>query len=152
MSSSFQINEHALDKEWVEQPELFYNYAKKLADARKNYEQKKAEKEVVIAELSRKIRINPEKYGMEKITEKGIENSVTLQPEYINVTHEVIEAKHKVDVYQAGVDALEHKKKALESLVYLHGQNYFSSPREKSLSSKDALEDMKIKNKKKRHE
>ena len=41
----------------------------------------------------------------------------------------MISTKHKVDVLQVVVDALDHRKKALENLVTLHGMSYFASPK-----------------------
>lgn len=125
----FEIDEHRLDSEWVRQPAVYYRYAVKLADARTAYEQAKAARDVTVAELDREIRTHPEVYGVAKITEGVVEKTVLLQPEYQKAIAEVIDAKHQMDMLQAAVDTLEHRKRALENLVSLHGQNYFSTPR-----------------------
>jgi hypothetical protein len=40
----------------------------------------------------------------------------------------MLRAKDRVNKVEAVVTALDHRKKALENLVYLHGQSYFSAP------------------------
>lgn len=134
------IDENALDEEWVNHPTKFHKYALRLANAKTMLAESKASLDVVEAEISLRVRKNPLKYGMDgKITEAVINATVLLNPKYQEALTEVTNAKHKVDILQAAVDALEHKKRALENLVTLHGQSYFASPR----VSKEAGEAMK---------
>jgi hypothetical protein len=124
----FAIDEHRLDKEWVNQPTLFFTWARKLADARQQLEEAKASLDVVYAELDNAIRERPGKYGLEKITESAIKQLIPSQAPYAEALAAVNTTKHRVDVLQAAVTALEHRKRALENLVDLHGQNYFAEP------------------------
>jgi hypothetical protein len=138
------IDETLLDEEWIKQPKLFYKHACRLAETRtrvddiKNQlEIQKTEVENVKAHLDMSIRNNPEEYNISgKVTEAAIKNVVSVQPEckraidvYNELQKELIQAKNDSDVLQALVSALDHKKTALENLVKLHGQNYFSTPR-----------------------
>ena len=58
-----------------------------------------------------------------------IGKAIILAEEYQYAQKLVFIAKHRVDVLSGAVTALDHRKKALENLVDLHGRNYFSTPR-----------------------
>lgn len=127
--SFVEIDQDALDKEWVRQPKLYMRYATKLAVAEDELARAKAAVEVVKAEVERDIRSDPGKYKMVKVTESAIEARVLVSKPHQEALEEYHKAKHEVDCLKAACKALDHKKAALENLVYLHGQNYFSSPR-----------------------
>lgn len=124
-----EINEFELDKEWIKQPATYHKYATKLAEAKYRLEEAKAQTELVKAELSSEIRNNPNEYGLAKITESVVASTILTQDEFKSVHAELLDQKHQVDLLQAVVTSLDHRKRALESLVSLHGQDYFSSPR-----------------------
>lgn len=128
-SEFFDLDMHRLDEEWLRQPRLYHDYAVKLADARATWERAKAAREVVQAELDRDARRSPSLFGLDKVTEPAVEKAVLLHKRYQKANEEVIIAKHEMDVLQAAVDTLEHKKKALENMVSLHGRDYFAVPR-----------------------
>lgn len=136
------IDQNKLDREWTDQPKRFYDYAIKLADARADQERSKVELDLAVAELDQAIRQEPERFGIEKITEAAVKNAILMTPRYAKYMKKVIAAKHRVDVLQAAVTALDHRKRALEKLVDLHGQNYFSEPRAKgeNRQAMDAVE------------
>tara|TARA_R110000824_G_scaffold89967_1_gene220153 strand:+ start:742 stop:1227 length:486 start_codon:yes stop_codon:yes gene_type:complete len=124
-----EINEFELDKEWIQQPSTYHKYATKLAEAKHRLEESKAQTELVKAELSSEIRNNPNEFGIAKITETVVASTILTQDEFKSVQAELFDQKHQVDLLQAVVTSLDHRKRALESLVSLHGQDYFSSPR-----------------------
>lgn len=123
----FDINQNLLDKEWLNQPRFFFRYARQLADARRDYEAAKANLKVVQADADKKERRKAQ-IKEQKMTEAAINQSVLRRPDYRDAEQAVFTAKHRVDVMEAVVNALDHRKKALENLVRLHGQNYFSKP------------------------
>jgi len=126
----FDIDINNLDKEWINQPKIFFKYASELADVRRRLEEAKAELDVVKASLDKAIRENPASFGLpEKITETLISNTIIQQSEYQEALKIYRIRKHKVDILQAAVTALDHRKSALERLVSLHGQNYFAAPK-----------------------
>lgn len=130
--SPVAIDETRLDHEWVHQPEAFYAAAADLAKSRHKVAEAKAGLDVAEALMSRKVRAAPDKYGLSASPTVGaIDGAVKLSAEYAEAVDKLNRAKFRQDMCQALVDALDHKKKALESLVYLHGQNYFSTPKEK---------------------
>lgn len=131
----FELNANRLDKEWIDQPKIFYSYAEKLANARDKLERKKARLDVIYAETDKAIRESPKDYGIEKVTEPVVANCVLLQDRYAEALTILNRTKHEVNICAAVVEALDHRKKALENLVSLHGQNYFAPPQAPSNSN-----------------
>lgn len=142
MDKSFlQIDQHALDTEWLNQPTLYFDYSSKLADARKDHDESKSKLDITYAEMDAAIRSDPEEYGLEKITEGAIKSAIQQHEDYQVAEEDLRDCKHTVDVLSAAVSALDQRKRALESLVSLHGQNYFSEPRT-SKAGHDAIEEV----------
>lgn len=135
-----EIDQMRLDEEWVGQPRLYLKYAKLVADARRDLDMAKGEFDLTKAELDKDIRTSPEEYDIEKVSEKAIENCIVTQKRYVAANNAVIEAKHAVDVFSAFERALDHRKRALENLVDLHGQSYFATPRASGTNSEDMQE------------
>jgi signal transduction protein with GAF and PtsI domain len=129
--SFFAIDPNRLDEEWIEHPRRYHQLAMELADARAEHERAKASLEVIAAEIDRSVRLRPEDYGFEKVTEKIVENTVVLQDKHKTARRRLLDAKHAVDVAQVAVDTMEHKKKALENAVQLFLSDYWSKPRER---------------------
>lgn len=125
----FKPDKNNLDEEWVNQPAMYLEYALKLADAKAEHDRAKANLEVVMAEEDLQIRRHPEDYGLEKITEKIVESTVLLQSKVSVASEKLIKTKHKVDILQAYVYALENRKKSLENLVQLRLAEYYAEPK-----------------------
>lgn len=123
------IDESALDVEWLEQPLLMMRYTTKLADAKKEVMEIKDKIAVERAKLDRKIRKDPDKFKLEKITEAGVLSAIASQETYKKLNTELIEAMYEVDMIKGVVDAVQHRKDALQDLVKLHGQQYFAGPK-----------------------
>lgn len=141
--NDFQIDPHALDQEWLRQADLYHGYAVRLADARKHYETTKAEQEREDANLMRDIRESPADYGLDKITEAAVAACIQSNKGHCEGVQKLINAKHRIDLLQADVNALDHKRRALENLVELHGQDYFSEPRVRTAAGAAGVESIK---------
>lgn len=153
------IDETRLDEAWVHQPKLYFKYADQLAEARNRVDELKREEELSKAELEEAkaqldsaIRSEPERFGMSgKVTEGAIKSVMLLQPEYKDandayneVQKKSMEAKNEVRLLEALVSSLDQKKVALENLVRLHGQSYFSVPKaEDSEASREYSKQLK---------
>ena len=127
--SDFEINEYALDKEWLKQPPTVERYAREEAEAKLRYTESKNRLEVVKAEVALSVRQDPQAYGFDKATDKLVEALVSADERCKRAQQELAEAKHEADILQGGCNALEHKKKALENLVTLHISGYYSNPK-----------------------
>jgi len=124
----FDIDENDLTGEWLRHVRLYERAATDLASRRADHEQLKSEKELVVADLDHEVRRDPIKFGLEKATEKSIDNAVVRSRLYQDVQTRLLKAKHDVDIFQAKVDTLEHRKKALENMVSLFLAGYFTAP------------------------
>jgi hypothetical protein len=136
----FDLDVNNLDQEWADQARFYFHFAKKLADARRDQEQARVVKEIAKAELKEAtaelelaIRRDPQKYGVDKLTESAVEKTAILQPRYkevqkafFNTQRDEIKAQHHADVMKAKVEGLDHRKYALTNLTSLDARNYFS--------------------------
>lgn len=141
MKSFVEIDQNALDEEWVEQPKMYHLWATKLAKAKAKVAAKKAALDLAEAESRRRIRKNPAKYGVPKLTDATLKAAATLHPHYQAALAEYNSARYKQDVYEAAVKALEHRKAALQDLVFLWGQSYFAGKMKTSVSTDSGVRD-----------
>jgi hypothetical protein len=123
------IDGESLDLEWLHQPALMMRYTQNSARRRKELEEARQSLDVAKAEADKMIRTNPDKYGIEKMTETVVANAVLKEKGYQQAYTEYLEAKYESDMAQGAVNAFEHRKSALENLVRLYGQQYFSGPK-----------------------
>jgi hypothetical protein len=141
MEGDFQIDENRLDDEWVLQPRLHFKYGAELANARLELDRAKSEAEVCKAEFDQAIRLNPDHFGLSKITETVVASTIVRQPKMREVNERVAKLKHKVDVMQAAVSAMDHRKSALGKLVDLFLADYYAKPKASSASGREATEE-----------
>lgn len=126
--TDLKIDETSLDVEWLDQPVLFMKYAKHSAEKDKEKDEAKEQLELCKAELDKEIRSFPDRFGIEKITDKVVENTILLQPDYKEASANFIQARFEWMVAKGAVDAFNQRKEALENLVKLNGQSYFAGP------------------------
>ena len=122
------IDESGLDIEWLDQPSLMFKYAKNAAQMKKELDQAAERINVIKAEIDFKVRKDPDKFGVAKITNDAIFAVVQKQEAYEEAVEEHLEAKYEYDIAKAAVSAVDQRKSALENLVKLHGQQYFAGP------------------------
>jgi len=123
------IDQLALDKECVKLPSDYLKYALAGADLKQEVDNRKSALDTTEAEMAKKVRDMPGKFGLEKVTESAINAVVQTSPEYQKALVRLNTAKHQLDRSQAVVWALEHKKRSLVMLVDLHGMGYFADPK-----------------------
>lgn len=129
----------------------YFHEARKLVDAREEYERTKRVRDVMVtekkdalelveAEIDRNARNNPEDYGIEKVTETSVANAIKLQEKYqkaradlykvkASCEEEVAKARHAMGIHQVFVDAMDALKKNLESYAYIWQATYFAQPK-----------------------
>ncbi len=165
--SFFDLDEHALDREWVQQARLYFDHAVKVANTERKVKEMQAELDVSVsdlkhelavreAEVDRDVRTRPEFYGLEKLTEPGIKNCLVLDLESRRITAEIGAKKFELSVriaaqeeelgiLKAACKALDHRKAGLENLVELQGRNYFAEPTAKDPTINRTIETRKNK-------
>ena len=122
------IDDSALDVECLEQPKLMMKYTAKSAQVKMERDQAKELLDVVRADMDKEIRTNPDKFGIEKLTETVVSNTILTTPAYKTAMKNFLEAKYEADVVAGAVAAIEQRKSMLEALIKLHGQSYFAGP------------------------
>lgn len=125
-----QIDPDALDVEWVEQAQLFLNYAEQAAHAMARVDRAKDKVKVVKAEVFLDVRAHPDKYGLEKVTDKAVDAMVESHEDVKAAASELIAFKHESQILDSAVKAFEQRRYSLQNLVQLQGQGYFAAPQE----------------------
>lgn len=120
-----EIDESNLDREWKRQAELMFAYGKAKAEAQYKLDLAREKLDLLIAEKDLEVR---NEQTDRKRTEAWISNMITSLPSVQQARKDVNEAKRTLNVLQAAVEALQHKKAALENLVRLFGMSYFAEP------------------------
>ncbi len=130
MKNDFQIDPDGLDVELVEQANLVYQANRGVAEARKELEKLKREKEITVAKLDELIRKYPEQYFPKKmrVTEGAIENEINKNDNIIELKQRIIKATYQYDEAIAKSKAVHAKGEALRELVKLAAMDYFSTP------------------------
>ncbi len=130
--TDIEIDESALDVEWVEHPRRMLKYCEMSARANREMALAKEALDVVRAQLDQKVRSDPDSYGVvagpRGITEGGITAAILVHPEYEVANRRCLDARYECDIATGVVHAFDHRKTALENLVRLHGQSYFAGP------------------------
>ena len=124
-----KIDETALDIEWLSQPGLMMQYTRYQAGLQLDEDKEKENLEFITAELDKEIRTNPEKFGIEKITEGVVRNTILLEDKYKEANKGYLTARFENNVGKGAVRSVDGRKTALENLVKLHGQQYFAGPK-----------------------
>ena len=122
------IDHNALDIEWIEQPKRFFEVAEQATEAKREVERTKLALEIAEATLDNAIRTNLAEYGIAKITEGAIKSAIVVSKMYQDACNANSNAQYTNNMLQAAVQAWDQRKRALENLVTLHGQNYFAGP------------------------
>lgn len=128
-AEDMQIDDSILDIEWLEQPALMFKYSKQASEAKKEYDEAKDKLDYVKAQLDSQIRKDPSSFGVEKITETVVTNTIILQQEYADQQELVLNAKFNFDIVRGATDAVNARKDALENMVKLYGMQYFAGPK-----------------------
>jgi hypothetical protein len=132
------INKHELDREWVQQANLMWKYAKAEADAEFAMDKAKERLDLVKADLDKKMR------GLlasadKKPTEAVIASAIIQHEDCRTASSEYLEAKHVYNIFRAAVKAISQRKDSLENLVWLFGKEYFSTPQNRTQEGSEGL-------------
>ncbi len=123
-----QIDPNALDVNAGEQSELYFKWAKKAVAAREAQDEAKLFLDICEAELSSRARLDPDSFGIARVTETAVLTAVRLHPKYEEAQAVHIKARKEAAILEKAVAAMEQRKRMIELLVTLHGQEYFAGP------------------------
>lgn len=140
-----QINRNHLDKNVIDQVELFAEWSEKWANAINERDRLKERLSVVRAEADDEIRKNPKEFGWDSEskspTEAWISNRIILHESVRSANEEYLAALHEVSLMAVAKETLEHRKKALEILTDLWKGNYFVAVARNDTDYKKAVTD-----------
>lgn len=122
------IDMNLLPEQWVEQPALVLHWATQLADAVRDQDQCKRDLAVVEAGLLNEMRLDPTRFGLVKVTDSSVAAAVQAVPDWLEANDAYIEARYRVNVLRGVVDALEHRKRALQAVTELWQRQWFADP------------------------
>lgn len=135
-----ELDKYRLDKELVNQPDYYAEWAEKLADARADLEDAKTQLEFNEAKLSLDIRRNPLKFDLgNSPTEGAIKAVIKVSKRYQEANDKVKKIQHLVGILSGYVTSLDHRKKALEKLVDLQGRDYYATPTIRDTNMKEKV-------------
>jgi hypothetical protein len=115
LATELSIDRKNINDNMSKQPSQYAWFAVLHALANDAYERLKAEKKSLYAEKDNRVRARAAKLG-EKTTEKGIEQAIELDPEYMELSEHILEAKLNVDLLQAALIAFMQRKDMLISI------------------------------------
>lgn len=124
-----------LEDEWVRHPQMVLNVGLRIADLQHEADEAKYQLDAVTADLDKEIRDEPASYGISKLTETIVYNTIVAQPEYKAAVKKKLDAEHDLQKEKAISNALEHKKRALSMLVELWLREYYSDPKPRPMSA-----------------
>jgi|AntDeeMinimDraft_5_1070356.scaffolds.fasta_scaffold06636_5 hypothetical protein len=127
-SKLVSIDDQALDIEWLEQSRNMLKVTHMSADRRAEMDKVADALDLEFAVLDKKVRANPEKYELDKVTDAIVKNAIVREESYIAAKQEYLNAKYEYDLSKGAVQAMEQKKSALEGLVKLFMNQYFAGP------------------------
>lgn len=123
------IDEHELPEEWKGQAALMLDYGIQLADAMQEEDEARAALDVAKAKLDGQIRANPGAYDVSKVTEASVTAAILTQPAYTAAEKRKATATHAKRLLSAAVDAIGHRKSALQGLTDLFLKQWHADPK-----------------------
>jgi len=127
--TDIRIDPDSLDVEWLNQPTLVMKYSREVAQLKRELELAKERLDLTKAEIDKDVRTHPDKYKLDKVTEKAIDSITLDDPEFKKDNKTLIDTRYDLDIAQAALNAISQRKDALENLVRLHGMQYFAGPK-----------------------
>lgn len=123
------IDPAELDVAAIEQADRFFHWAEQAAKARVVVDRTKLQVDLVESRLTIECRKEPSKFGIGKITDATVSHAVHNHPDYEAACERHLGAREEYLLLDAAVEAMEQRKRMIEILVTLHGQQYFAGPK-----------------------
>ena len=140
-----EIDRYNLDEELVRQPQLYMEWALKAADAGKEVNDFKHDIDVLKAKIEKRIRRNPERYGLDsKPTEGAIKATIASHARVRKMTKKYLDALYYERILNDARTSFTQRRKMLEKLCELNLQLHFADVRlPQSVSHASAIETRK---------
>lgn len=145
-----EFSRHHLDTVMESHSEVFAAWGRAFADAIEAYEDAETELKLIRAEtknelelkradLDTDIRQNPDKYDLDKVTDKSVESCIVRHEEYQELfksnlqrlheaEKEVVRTKHRKEVLAVAIESFRHRKSMIEGEMEGFVSQYWSRP------------------------
>lgn len=127
IEDKFPIDKNRLDEEWLRHHAIYRHYLGLLREANDEVDNCKKHLNRMSAKLDGIVRGNLSQIHT-KVTEAMVNAGIIQQRDYCLSEEKLKEANQKMQDLKDDVAALDIRKSALENLVRLYGQEYFSVP------------------------
>jgi len=124
--SRIMIDKFALEEACQDQPDLFREVGELYVSFKSEAKRLKDEVEYTRAEFQQKIRSNPDRYGLTKVTEAALSAAILLQDELNAIQKEYLEAEELASTLNIFLSSVEQRKSALKDMTSLYIYNYYS--------------------------
>jgi hypothetical protein len=124
------VDEEALDVEWLRQTRLAMKYARNVSHKKKLMRLASEKVKTIRSDLINEANVNPKDTTNKlKPNAQDIEAYYRRHPAYIEAKDHSIKAQYDADYADLAFGEISYTRKAaLEHLVKLHGQMYFAGP------------------------
>lgn len=126
-SDDIQINRFKLDEECTNHSNKYYHWSEKLAKAKNKLAEEEDALDLIQSQEELEVRKNWNDANG-KQTEGSIKALLVSNKEIRKQVTKTIQAKNEVNILQASVGAMDHRKAMLDNLVTLFIRNFYSSP------------------------
>lgn len=122
-----EINQHKLDQEILQQPQLYMKWATRASEATDDKEIAKDKLEILKNRFEKKIRKNPAKYDItDRVTEGAIKTVILNSLEIRRATTKIINLTSIERTLNEAKNAFKQRQRMLESLVKLKTDLWYS--------------------------
>lgn len=128
LDRDLRIDPLQLDLEVIRQAEVYFKWAARANESRAVYESAKMSLEIAQAELSSQARMDPEAFGITRVTESAVDVAIKTSPVFQEKYEQMVRAKRDCALLEQAVVALDHRKKMLEALCFSFAQQWFADP------------------------
>lgn len=138
LKARLPIDPYNLENECSNQSVLLTELGEIVAEIKRESKEAKEHIVYVKADLSTKIRKDPEKYNiMGKVTEGAIDSAIILQPEYQKAIRNSFDAEESANSFGELLIGAEGRKSLIRDLVTLYVREYYDS--QKLLNESQAI-------------
>jgi hypothetical protein len=124
-----KVDKYNLEIEWERHTQLYLDYMEAEVDAQDIRDRLERRLDLVKAEMDAKVRSNPAKYGIEKVSESAIKSVVTKSTRVQEAQEEYLNAVKRAKKLSGVMKGMEHRKRQLTELDRLFTGGYYSSSR-----------------------
>ena len=125
------IDPENLEKEWINQPQLFLYYSEAFAEAMYEKDIKKSALDYTYSKLYAEIKDTWSDHFDSKPTEPACKEWITRNKEYRIAEKAFIKAQKSANILLNVKTAFDHRKLALSNLTSLRIGGFYSEPRNK---------------------